>query len=387
MVPAASGAVDWVCLSGLGMVMAHRRLRLSLKLVVFALVIYLVGGIVISGARKAIREIRHVDPLLLAFGLVLEMAALFSYSLLTRAALEKASAEVSKWRMFRIQMSSKSLSSIVPGGSAAGSALAYRLMTLSGVPGPDAGFALASAGLGSAVVLNLIFWLALIVSIPIRGVNPAYASGAIAGVVAMAFAAMLVFGLLEGSGRAERFVRAIARRIHLDQDRASDALRQIGRRLTALAADRALLARVVGWASANWLLDAAALWVLLRAFGASVDVDALLVSFGLVNVLAVVPLTPGGVGVIEVAMTTTLVGFGLARSTATLGVAMWRLAQYFFPILLGAILYASLRVGPWSIKRRAELIRLRELADETKFDHENPLDFAERVADKRTRDV
>ena len=367
--------------------MAHRRLRLSLKLVVFALVIYLVGGIVISGARKAIREIRHVDPLLLALGLVLEMAALFSYSLLTRAALEKASAEVSKWRMFRIQMSSKSLSSIVPGGSAAGSALAYRLMTLSGVPGPDAGFALASAGLGSAVVLNLIFWLALIVSIPIRGVNPAYASGAIAGVVAMAFAAMLVFGLLEGSGRAERFVRAIARRIHLDQDRASDALRQIGRRLTALAADRALLARVVGWASANWLLDAAALWVFLRAFGASVDVDALLVSFGLVNVLAVVPLTPGGVGVIEVAMTTTLVGFGLARSTATLGVAMWRLAQYFFPILLGAILYASLRVGPWSIKRRAELIRLRELADETRFDHENPLDFAERVADKRTRDV
>ena len=94
--------------------MADRRLRLSLKLVAFALVIYLVGGIVMSGARKAIREICHVDPLLLALGLVLEVAALFSYSLLTRAALEKASAEVSKWRMLRIQMSSKSLSSIVP---------------------------------------------------------------------------------------------------------------------------------------------------------------------------------------------------------------------------------------------------------------------------------
>ena len=58
-------------------------------------------------------------------------------------------------RLFRIQLSTKALSSIVPGGSAAGSALAYRLMTLSGVNGPDAGFALATAGLGSAVVLNL----------------------------------------------------------------------------------------------------------------------------------------------------------------------------------------------------------------------------------------
>ena len=74
--------------------------------------------------------------------------------------------------MFRIQMSTKALSNIVPGGSAAGSALGYRLMTLSGINGPDAGFALATAGIGSAVVLNLIFWFALMVSIPIRGVNP-----------------------------------------------------------------------------------------------------------------------------------------------------------------------------------------------------------------------
>ena len=44
--------------------------------------------------------------------------------------------------MFRIQMSTKALSNIVPGGSAAGSALGYRLLTLSGVTGPDAGFAL-----------------------------------------------------------------------------------------------------------------------------------------------------------------------------------------------------------------------------------------------------
>ena len=79
--------------------------------------------------------------------------------------------------MFRIQMSTKALSNIVPGGSAAGSALGYRLITLSGVSGPDAGFALGTAGLGSAVVLNLIFWLALMVSIPMRGVNPAYVIG------------------------------------------------------------------------------------------------------------------------------------------------------------------------------------------------------------------
>jgi uncharacterized protein (TIRG00374 family) len=76
------------------------------------------------------------------------------------------------------------------------------------------------------------------------------------------------------------------------------------------------------------LLDAASLWVFLRAFGTSTDVDALLVAYGLVNVLAVIPLTPGGLGVIDVALPSTLVGFGLTRSVALLGVAiatlLWR---------------------------------------------------------------
>ena len=45
------------------------------------------------------------------------------------------------------------------------------------------GFALASQGLGSAVVLNAIFLLALIVSIPLYGFQPAYLTVAIIGVL------------------------------------------------------------------------------------------------------------------------------------------------------------------------------------------------------------
>ncbi|MGA1220287.1 MAG: hypothetical protein ACO3XP_06540, partial [Ilumatobacteraceae bacterium] len=49
---------------------------------------------------------------------------------------------------------------------------------------------------------------------------------------------------------------------------------------------------------------------------------------------------------------------------ATLGVASYRFAQFFFPIILGGVMYASLRVGPWRIERRERLIRLRDLAEE-----------------------
>jgi uncharacterized protein (TIRG00374 family) len=354
-----------------------RPIRITLKLLAFVAIAYFALATLLPGARNATHQLSRVNPALLGVGLALEIAALFCYTLLTRAALGEECHKISRARLFRIQMSTKALSSIVPGGSAAGSALGYRLMTLSGIDGRDAGFAIASAGLTSAVVLNLIFWISLMVSIPIRGVNPGYTTAAVAGVVLMLLASGIVFGLMEGQGRAERILRWIARHLRMSEDRAAAGVRHIGARLEDLAGDRRLLARVLGWAAANWLLDAAALWVFLRAFGATTDADALLVAFGLVNVLAVIPITPGGLLIIDGGLPVALVGFGLTRATALLGVATYRLAQYFFPILLGGVLYGSLRVGPWSIKRRDRLRRLRDLAAEASTD-ERAFDFAVR---------
>jgi len=129
------------------------RFRLTLRLLVFLGIVYFAAVTVVPGARKEATELSRVDPVLIALGFVLEIASLYCYSLLTRAALGDAGRVVTAWRLFRIQLSTKALSSIVPGGSAAGSALGYRLMTLSGVPGPDAGFALAVRERWSALFL------------------------------------------------------------------------------------------------------------------------------------------------------------------------------------------------------------------------------------------
>jgi putative heme transporter len=353
----------------------RRRVRFTVKVIALAGIVYFFVLPLIPGFRRAWDDLSDVQPALLVVGVVLEIGAWFTYSLLTRAALGDVGHRLSRMRMFRIQMSTKALSNIVPGGSAAGSALGYRLLTLSGIPGPDAGFALATAGLGSAVVLNLLLWIGLVVSIPLRGVNPLYGVAAVAGIVIMGIAGALVFGLMEGQGRSERMIRLIARKLRMNEDRASAVLHRLAERLEDLVSDRALLKRVVFWASANWLLDAAALWVFIRAFGQTVDIDGLIVAFGLANVLAVVPLTPGGLGIVEWVYIPTLVGFGVTRSAATLGVASYRVAQFFLPILLGGLLYLSLRVGPWRIERRERLKGLRQLAAED-ASGERGIDFA-----------
>lgn len=360
-----------------------RPIRLTIKVGLFAAALYIFVLPLIPGFRSAIHEITRVDPVYLAGGLALQVAAWFAYSLLTQSSLGEAGAGITRWRMFRIQMSTKALSNIVPGGSAAGSALGYRLLTLSGISGANAGFALATAGLGSAVVLNLLFWTALLVSIPFRGVNALYVTAALAGLAIMLIVAMLVLGLQHGRGRAERFLHWLAGKLRFDSDTAIRGLRTIGLRLEELIADRALLKRVVLWASVNWLLDAASLWVFVRAFDGVLEIDALLIAFGLANIFAVIPITPGGLGIVEGVYIPTLVGFGLSRRVATLGVASYRLAQLWLPILLGGLFYLSLRVGPWSIERRDRLDRLRDIARRETSESERRIEFALRQWERR----
>ncbi len=348
-------------------------MKFTLRIVLIAVIVYFLILPQVPGFRQAASDLTRVQPALLVLGFMLMMASIMCYSGLTKATLGSAGAHITQWRMFRIQMSTRALANVVPGGSAAGSALGYRLLTLSGVRGADAGFALATAGLGSAIVLNLVLWLGLLISIPIRGVNPLYAVGAVAGILIMGIAAVLVVGLMDGHGRSERVVRWLARKFHLDEDRWASVLRQLGLRVEELVSDRNLLKRVLGWSLAQWLLDMTALWVFIRAFGSALDIDALIVVFGLANILAAIPITPGGLGIVEGVYITTLVGFGLPRRTATLGVASYRIAQYFFPILLGGLFYLSLRVGPWSIERRDRLLSLRALAEADPT--ENRVDF------------
>ena len=346
----------------------------------FGFVVYLFVLPLIPKFWSAAHDLNRIEPNLLVVGLGLQGFSLFAYSKLTQAALGEHGSDLPVLRLFRIQLSTKALGNIMPGGSAASTALGYRLLTMSSIAGPDAAFALATAGIGSAVVLNLILWLGLIVSIPSRGLNPLYTVAAIVGVILMAFAGFLVFGLVEGQGRAERVVRSVARRLRFDEHHAAEVLSHLGSRIEELAKDKKLLLRVIVWALVNWLVDAASLWVFLRAFGGNLGLDALIVSFGLANILSVIPFTPGGLGIVEGVYIPTLTGFGLAGSTAAVDVLSYRVAQYWLPIFVGWMSYLSLRFGPFSLDRMHRLADLRKVASAQAERGLTTADWVERYA-------
>ena len=354
----------------------------------FLLVFWLFVLPIVPGFGDALSKLGEVKTSWLLLGVALEFAALFCYSMLTHVALGQDSDKVNIFTLFRIQLSTRSLGSLVPGGSAASNALGFRLMTLAGANGRDAGFALATAGVGSAVVLNIILWVALIVSIPGRGVNAFYGVAAIFGVIVMLLAGGVVLGLVDHEGRAERVTRSLAKRLRFDPDKAGEVAVHLGERLRGLANEPRLLRRVLMWSLLNWGLDIVALFVFIRAFGGSVDITGLVISFGLANIFASIPITPGGLGIVEGIYIPSLVGFGLSTTTATVSVLSYRLVQFWLPMLVGGVCYVSLRFGKFALQQASELKSLQRYAVAGNKERTSRYEWAERNATTdRTREI
>ncbi len=331
----------------------------------------------IAGVHRAFYRLGQVDLRWLLLAVALEALSIIAYTLLTRSVLPRGKPQPRFDVLLRTQFSTLAVSHVVPGGTAAGGALGYRLLTAAGLSGTDTAFALATQGVGSAVVLNVLLWIALVASIPLHGYNPLYGTAGVLGALLIAAFATVVVLLMRGEEGSVKVLRATAARLPLlDPDRVVAIVRRFADRLRTLVADRALVSRAAGWAAANWLLDAASLWVFVGAFGHWVRLDDLLVAYGLANVLAVLPITPSGLGVVEFVLTSTLVGFGTPRDIALLGVITYRVLNFWLPIPIGGLAYLSLRAEFGVRERGSE--QLRELAKQSLEEAEPPREWAVR---------
>jgi uncharacterized protein (TIRG00374 family) len=333
---------------------AHPRIRRqwlprNVKITLMVLFLFFVGEYVLlpelASARKEFHQLSHLNFLWLILGALLEVAALVAYAELTRTVLSPGAP--SRFRIFRINMWALAISHVLPGGTVPGTAASYRLLTESGeVSGSTAAFGLATQGIGSALVLNIIFWLALLISIPLQGYKPVYGFAAILGVLFLAIFAGVVYLLTRGEKQASVFVRKVADHLPFVRTETVTALVQkVADRMKILFSNSHLLVRAGIWAAANWLLDAASLWVFLLAFGAVVSPIEVLVAYGLANVLAVIPVTPSGLGVVELTIVAVLTAFHVPGGVAAAGVLSWRLVNFWLPIPFGGVSYLSLRFG------------------------------------------
>lgn len=295
-----------------------------------------------ASARRSLHLLASLNPLLVTLAVLLEVAAIYCYVELTRSVLYPHAP--GRFNLLRVNLAGLAISHVVPGGTAPAGALSYRIFSEIGVPKETSAFGLAVQGSGSAVVLNMIFWLALVISIPLRGFNPAYGFAALAGVFLLAAFFGTILLITRGQRWAANWLRFLARHVPaLDPEKVTALLAKVADRITMLVNNRRTLWAAFMWAALNWLFDAACLWVFIWSFGHIISPIDLLVAYGLANILAAIPITPAGLGVIEGVLIPTLVGFGVPHSEAILAVLAYRLVNFWIPIPIGGISYASLQ--------------------------------------------
>jgi hypothetical protein len=114
-----------------------------------------------------------------------------------------------------------------------------------------------------------------------------------------------------------------------------------------------------GFASGDLLFDLLSLDLVFLALRYQPGFGPLAVAYGAANIASAIPLTPGGLGVIEVTLVAITVGFGAPRATAVLAVLGYRIVNFWLPLIPGAVAYIRLRLV--NKPRPVSIPKLREL--------------------------
>ena len=81
----------------------------------------------------------------------------------------------------------------------------------------------------------------------------------------------------------------------------------------------------------------------MRAVGADPRPSLILLAYAVAGVIGLLPITPGGIGVVEASLAGFLALAGLDGAQAVLATLAYRLASYWLPMLAGPVAYAVFR--------------------------------------------
>ena len=248
--------------------------------------------------------------------------------------------------------SSTAVSNTVPGGSAVAVGLSYGMLTSWGFSRSRASVSVLVSGIWNnfAKLGMPILGLALLA---LQGsASVARLLAALSGLAALA-ASVVVFALIlrredfarragDAAAAACSRARAVARRPPVGGW--GDATAKFRSRVVGLVEDRWLrltVATVVGHLSLF-----AVLLLALRHVGVSqreVTFGEALAVFAFVRLLTAIPVTPGGLGLVELGLTAGLVGAGGAEPEVVAAVLVFRLLTFVLPIPFGVATYVFWR--------------------------------------------
>ena len=247
-------------------------------------------------------------------------------------------------RAFIVTQASTASTYIAPGGAAVGVALSYAMLRRWGFGLAAVGLAAALTGIWNQLALLGFPAVALVLLTIKKEQNALLQSVALLGLVAFVVAAGVFAAALSSAKLARRAGDAASRAV-------TRAGRLVGRRPVLWNGESFVRFRAsaIGLLRHRWhVLTLSTLagqltvfllcLVSLRVLGVSsheVSAVEAFAAWSLVRLLGSLPITPGGIGVVEVGMTTALVGFGGHNAEVVAAVLLYRFLSIVPTLLLG----------------------------------------------------
>lgn len=319
-----------------------KRLLVALAVAVGFAAIGLRGGL--PAPREVLAALGDADYGWLLLAASLQSVSVGAFAFQQRRLLHSLGAHLRRGHAFAIVLAGTAISISMPAGPAVATAFTISKYQRAGATREVAAACVVVSGLASIGGLALL-----------------YAGGGIAIVVGSATTLQnwqplaVVAGLAALTTATIMIGRRYVRRLSLRRFGAGSGVRQrlwigLDSALDAWKAGTEL--KVRDWATAlayavvKWLADLTCLIAVARALDLPIGAMTLTSIYLSVQIVRQVPLTPGGVGVVEFALLGALTTAGVGGVTAAAAVLLYRLLSCWLIIPVGGIAALTLRHGP-----------------------------------------
>jgi uncharacterized protein (TIRG00374 family) len=277
------------------------------------------------------------------------------------------------WQAMKVNQTSTAVTNTLPGGSALGIGVTYAMYAAYGFSHSEVGLSVLVSGVWNNFV-KLGMPIVALALLAIQGdASAGRLTAALFGLGALV-AAIVLFAL---ALRSEHLAYKVGDRLSSVASFFTRLIRRPavaswGASVVRFRRDAiSLLRRRWLWLTASTVVSHISLFFVLllslRHIGVSEQevgwVEAL-AAFAFVRLITALPITPGGLGVVEFALSAALVAAGGPRAPVVAATLVYRALTYVLPIPFGLIAYLKWKRGSEARRIRADEMRARRAAEE-----------------------
>jgi hypothetical protein len=300
----------------------------------------------------------------LALASVAEFGSIIAYARVQQKLLQAGRVRVPLGWMTDVTLANIAMTNSLPAGTVVATVFTYRQYRNKGADEVLAGWTIIALLVVTSVTL------ALVASAGVGVAGSESSNNDLVGVTIAILAVTLIVAALFIQRLALLWIIArvalIVRKVLPNLRRHPDVwIQLLGERLSAVTWTPRQMVVSLAWGMCNWILDCGCLVLSFAALGVDVPWRGLLLAYGAGQLAANLPITPGGLGVVEGSLTVALVAYGGAETSTVAAVFLYRLISFWgeLPVGWGAWFWLARR-------RRKEHVPSDSVIEEALAEHQ-----------------